>query len=120
MTELLTIELKKLHFFAYHGLFPEEKNIGNEFEVNLAVSILPGSGEITDVNETVNYAKLYELLKTEMQKPRELLEMLVMEITGEIHFLYGGIKKVEIEVIKLHPPISKFSGTAGVKYSKEY
>ena len=34
---MLTIQLNNLIFHAYHGLYEEEKIIGNDFEVNLEV-----------------------------------------------------------------------------------
>ena len=120
MLEEITIELKKLHFFAYHGLYAEERKTGNEFEVNLTVSYTPVSGTITHLDDTVNYTMLYELLKAEMQKPRDLLETFVMEVTESIHLTFPQIKKIEIAVTKLHPPIPKFTGTVGVRYCKEY
>jgi 7,8-dihydroneopterin aldolase/epimerase/oxygenase len=120
MSELITIALKQLRFFSFHGLYPEEKKTGNEFEVNLSVTYAPGSGTITGLEETVNYAALYELLKKEMQKPRELLETLVMEIAEQVHKNFPIIKSIEIGVTKLHPPIEQFTGTVGVRYSKEY
>ena len=116
----ITIELKKLRFFAYHGLYAEERKTGNEFEVNLTVSYTPVSGTITHLDDTVNYTMLYELLKAEMQKPRDLLETFVMEVAEHIHSSFPQIKKVEIFITKLHPPIAKFIGTVGVKYCKEY
>jgi len=120
MTDLMTIELKRLHFFAYHGLYAEEKKIGNEFEVNLVVSYQPISGTITDISDTVNYAQLYDLLKVEMQKPPDLLETFVMEVAEVIHLSFPQIKQVEIVIAKLHPPISKFTGIFEVKYFKKY
>ena len=120
MSGEVTIELKGLHFFAFHGLYAEERKTGNEFEVNLAISYQPSSGIITDISDTVNYAVLFELLKSEIQKPRDLLETLVMEITEIIHLSFPQIKKVKISVIKLYPPIPAFAGSVGVKYNKEY
>jgi 7,8-dihydroneopterin aldolase/epimerase/oxygenase len=120
MPGLLTIELKQLHFFAQHGLYAEERKTGNEFEVNLIVSYQPSSGTITDISDTVNYVQLYDLLKAEMQKPRYLLETFVMEVTELIHVAFQQVRKIEISITKLHPPIAKFTGTVGVKYSKEY
>ena len=120
MTDLITIELKQLHFFAYHGLYAEERKTGNEFEVNLTVSYKPLTGTITDIADTVDYGELYKLLKTEMQKPRELLETLVMEITEIIHISFPQIKRIEISVSKLHLPITKFRGMVGVRYSQEF
>jgi len=116
----MTIELKCLRFFAYHGLYAEERMTGNEFEVNLSVSYIPVSGTITHLGDTVNYAVLYELLKTEMQTSRDLLETLVMEITERIHLKFPQVNEMNIEITKLHPPILKFTGTVGVKYSRKY
>ncbi len=120
MNDLITIELKNLCFFAHHGLFAEEKKLGNEFEVNLSVVYKPVADVITDIAETINYAMLYQLLKTEMQRPRELLETAAMEITELIHSLYPTAKKAEITITKLHPPIATFTGTVGVRYCKEW
>jgi dihydroneopterin aldolase len=55
-----------------------------------------------------------------MQKPRHLLETFLMEVAEIIHASFPQIKKIEISITKLHVPISKFTGTAGVRYSKEY
>ena len=120
MSDLLTISLNNLHFFAYHGLYAEERKTGNEFKVSLDVSYSTISGTITDISDTVNYAQLYELLKAEMQQPCHLLETFLMEVTEKIHAAFLQIKKIEISITKLHPPIAKFTGTVAVKYSKEY
>lgn len=120
MSDLITIELKQLRFFAYHGLYPEEKKTGNEFEINISVTRVAKTSVITDLSETLNYAELYELVLNEMKKPRALLETLAMELVQLINLSFEGVKKVEIEVFKLHLPIKRFSGTAGVKYSKSF
>lgn len=120
MSNLMTIELKKLQFFAFHGLYEEEKKTGNEFEVNLFVDYIPNTVIITDMSATINYAELFELVKTEMQKPRGLLETLAMEIVELIHSLYPQIVKAEISITKLHPPIATFTGSVGVQYSKRW
>ena len=120
MNSNLTIELKGLRFLAFHGLYAGERKTGNEFEINLSVSYQPSSGTITAVSDTVNYSTLYTVLKTEMQKPRQLLETLVMELAEVIHGSFPQVKKIEISITKLHVPIAKFTGTAGVRYLKEY
>jgi len=116
----ITIELKNLLFFAYHGLYAEEKKTGNQFEVILTVDFIPGTDIITDMTSTVNYEQLYALLKAEMLKPRDLLETLIMEVAEHIHLSFPQITKVEISITKLQPPIVGFTGTVGVKYCKVY
>jgi len=120
MKALITVYLNQVRFFAYHGLFEEEQKTGNEFEVNLAVTYDPGSELINELSETVNYASLFSILQEEMQKPRELLETFVMEVADLLHKKYPSVKKIDISLSKLNPPIAKFTGEVGVKYSKEY
>ena len=116
----ITIELKNLLFFAYHGLYAEEKKTGNQFEVILTVDFIPGTDIITDMTSTVNYEQLYALLKAEMQKPRDLLETLIMEVAEHIHSSFPQITKIEISITKLQPPIVGFTGTVGLSYCKVY
>ena len=120
MPELLTISLSQLRFFAKHGLYAEEKKTGNEFEVNLAVSYHPTTGTVEDISGIINYVQLYELLKTEMQQPRDLLETFLIEVTEKIHHSFLQVKKINISITKLHPPVAKFTGTVGVQYCREY
>jgi dihydroneopterin aldolase len=120
MTDQITIELKELRFFAFHGLYPEEQKTGNEFEVNISVTRNIKSSIIKELSETLNYAELFELIKDEMKKPRALLETFAMELAQLIHLSFEGVKKVDIEIAKLHLPVKRFSGTAAVKYSKSY
>ena len=120
MSGILTISLTGLRFFAYHGLYEEEKKTGNQFEIELFVYYVPSSGIVTDISDTINYVSLYDLLKKEMQQPRGLLETLAMEIAEKIHHDFPMVKKVELSIVKAQPPIAKFVGKVGVKYSKEY
>jgi 7,8-dihydroneopterin aldolase/epimerase/oxygenase len=120
MTGIMTIQLSGLHFHAYHGLYPEEKKTGNEFEVALSVDYLSGEDIIKTLDATVNYARLFEIIKTEMQKPRELLETLAMEIAAIIYQTYPQVTKIDLSIKKLHPPIVQFTGHVGVRYLKEF
>jgi dihydroneopterin aldolase len=119
MNNTITISLNKLRFFAYHGLFSEEKKIGAEFGVDLHVSYHP-TDKITALDETIDYGKLYQLLKAEMQKPRELLETFVMEVTQAIYLSFPFVKKIDISITKLQAPIAGFTGNVAVQYSKEF
>lgn len=120
MSSTLTIELKALRFFAHHGLYPEEKKTGNEFEVNLSVAYNPTQGEITDISETINYATLYELVSHEMNRPAALLETVAMKIAANVKTAFPQTKSIRIGITKLHPPIAKFTGSVGINLQKEY
>jgi dihydroneopterin aldolase len=117
---MITVELKQVRFFAYHGLYQEEKKTGNDFEVNLAVSYEPGEVLIGDIKTTINYARLFELVKVQFDTPVDLLETLVINIAAEIKKAFPRAKRISISIVKLHPPIEKFTGNVSVSFDKEY
>lgn len=116
---MFTIHLHKLTFFAHHGLHEEEAVTGTDFEIDIDVQVdMPG--KITSIQQTLNYATVYEVVKKHMEHPVALLETLAQQITDEIHGLDNRIKLINIRVNKLHPPIKNFKGSVGVSYSKEF
>jgi 7,8-dihydroneopterin aldolase/epimerase/oxygenase len=119
MKKTITVFIHNARFRAYHGLYAEERKAGSEFEVDLAVS-MDAPESITGLEETINYSTLFELLRTEMKKRRELLETFVIEFASVVHSTFQGVKKIDITITKLEAPIAKFSGRVGVRYSREY
>ena len=73
---MITVELKNVRFHAFHGLYAEEQKSGSDYDINLSVS-WEENKLITELDETVNYARLHALVKEEMKKPRRLLETLL-------------------------------------------
>ncbi|KAF0240924.1 MAG: hypothetical protein FD183_885 [Chitinophagaceae bacterium] len=69
----MQIHLNDLRFFAYHGLYAEEKQLGNYFELNIDIQYTPIHLPITDINDTVNYAAVFELVSKRMAIPTPLL-----------------------------------------------
>ncbi len=120
MPGVLTISLNKIRLYGQHGLYAEERRIGNEFEIDLQVQYQAGQTIIHTMSDTINYVSLYNLLKSEMQKPRELLETFLMETVDKIHESFPLVEKVDISITKLQAPIAGLQGTVGVKFSKDF
>ncbi len=69
------IELKGMTFFAYHGAMEQERKVGNSFVVDLHLFLdLTPAATSDNLEDTVNYASVYELVKEEMAIPSNLLE----------------------------------------------
>jgi len=117
---MVTIKLNQLRFFAHHGLYEEERKVSNEFIVDLEVSFESSVSVITKMNETINYIKLYELVKRHMLQTTDLIETLSMKIVNDIHDSYPHVKKLYITIAKKYPPVINFSGNVAVSYVKEY
>ncbi|MEI9943155.1 MAG: dihydroneopterin aldolase [Chitinophagaceae bacterium] len=120
MNNLLTISLNNVRFRAYHGLHPEERQKGNDFVVNMQVSYESNSGIIASLEDTIDYAALFNIMNEQMQQPVDLLETLVQTIAYAVHEKFSHVKEITVSVEKLNPPIDKFSGSATVSYKAKY
>lgn len=115
MSEMI-IELRGLQFYSFHGLYDEEKKIGGEFVVDVLAKLNPNHEEVSSIEETVNYAEVFAIIKKEMNQPRELLETLTQSIAQSVHDKFAAIKEIEVRVEKKAPPIVGFNGTVAATY----
>ncbi len=120
MAGWMTIELKGLRFFAEHGMYAEERKVGNQFEIDLAVGYKAPKHVITSMEETVNYVEIYRLVEEVFSKHKFLLETCAMEICDVIHESFTEIKSISISIKKINPPITNFTGSVGISYTKEF
>ncbi|HEU4861838.1 MAG TPA: dihydroneopterin aldolase [Chitinophagaceae bacterium] len=116
----MIIELKGLQFYSFHGLYDEEKKIGGEFIVDVLARLDSSHREVSSIKETVNYAEVFAIIKTEMNQPRELLETLAQSIAEKIHSKFSPIKEIEVRVEKKVPPIVGFNGTVAATYRNTF
>lgn len=117
---LLSLHLENLRFFAHHGLFDEEKLLGNHFELNIILDFHSDKTIITDINDTINYASVYELAKKEMLIPRELLETFLTELAQKIKMQFPPVVHIKMSLYKLSMPIINFEGKIGVSIEQRF
>ncbi|HOV36949.1 MAG TPA: dihydroneopterin aldolase [Dysgonamonadaceae bacterium] len=101
------IELKNMRFHAYHGVFPQEKKTGNEFRVNLKLQVDVSKACLSDsLEDTVNYAAVYDIVKHEMAISSALIEHVAYRIVEQIKNHFPEIETVEIWLAKMTPPVN--------------
>lgn len=113
-----TIELRNLQFYSFHGLFEEEKKAGGEFVVDVWAKFPAEDHALKSIDETVNYAALFTIIKDEMSQPRELLETIAQSIAEKIYAKYNVIKEVGIRIEKKKAPIVGLNGSVAASYRK--
>ncbi len=113
---MLSIHLNNVSFFAYHGLYENERKEGNLFTVNATINYYP-TRMIDDLSQTIDYVSIYELIKKRMSTPTHLLETIVMDIANEILSQYPLAAEVYISLTKEKPPITNFEGSVGVSFT---
>ena len=107
--------LHQLRFYAYHGVLPQERRVGGEFQVSLRVHYNIGQAMDTDqVTHALNYASLYELVRREMAVPSQLLEHVAGRIARAVLDTWPEAMTVDLELTKLNPPMGADCAGAGV------
>ena len=100
------VELKKMIFYAYHGVMEQERIVGNTYRVDLKLFLdLSKAIQTDNLADTVNYADIFSLVKEEMEIPSLLLEHIAGRIVQKIKQKHPTIAKITIRLAKLNPPI---------------
>jgi dihydroneopterin aldolase len=116
--QAMRISLNKLLFVGYHGLYPEEKKLGNNYSVEIDIDFTPKQGVIDQLDQTIDYVHVYAIVKKWMEIPTPLLETLVGKIADDILSSQALANKVFVKITKLHLPIPSFEGNVSVKIEK--
>jgi len=115
-----SIQLQKLSLFGRHGVFEEEKLVGNDFEINLSLTVKAPKEKLKAIADTINYAEVYQIVKEIFSKPESLLETIAMIIAEDLKSRFPALKKIAVQIIKLHPPITGFTGSVSVTYNRKF
>ena len=100
------VALEGIDFHAYHGVYPEESILGNRFTLDLELETDFKDAMLHDsLKDTVDYVKLYKLIKARMDVKVKLLEHLGHLIVGDILQAYPKVKSVKLTLKKHHPAL---------------
>jgi len=100
------IELEGMEFKAYHGCLEQEKIRGNSFTVDFRGELdLSSAAESDNLNDTLNYADIYEIVADEMSIPSELLENVAGRIVKAIEKRFPELSSFSVRVSKKKPPV---------------
>ena len=100
------IVLREVRFHAFHGVMPQERKVGADFTVSLRVGLdLSRPVESDAVEDTLNYATLYEVVKQEMAVPAHLLEHVAGRIGKAVFSRFPQVESADVVLTKLNPPM---------------
>lgn len=108
------ISLSGLRFYAFHGVDPQETVVGGWYSVDVDIetdSQLAVRSD--DLNGTVNYALIADVIKRQMQIRSALLEHVAGRIAQSLLDSFAGILKLTVTVRKEHPPVGMPCRDAG-------
>lgn len=95
---------------------PQEREIGGWFVVTLQVGYpLTQAMQSDEIDDTLNYAALYNLLKREMAQPSNLLEHVAQRIATAVEATFPKVTSIDLELMKENPPIGADCDGASVE-----
>ena len=102
-----TILLENMKFHAFHGVLPEERIVGNTYSVTVKFTFdFSKAAKEDNLDETINYAEVHELVKNEMRQESKLIEHVAQRILDRILHQFPQIKSLEVQLSKHNPPLS--------------
>lgn len=111
-----SIHINALRLHACHGVLPQERVVGNDYEVTAEVGYdIRKAMETDDVADTLNYAELCRVITEEMAVPSALLEHVAGRIARRIVDTFHAVSSLRLRITKLNPPMGADCDGAGVE-----
>ena len=100
------LRLKRMAFYGYHGLFPEEAKLGQRFEVDVEIFGNFRGYSTTGGEAAVNYPDVYAITEEVVTRERfGLVEALADRIAEALQTRLG-LERLLVRVRKPHPPVA--------------
>lgn len=100
------ISLKEIHLYAYHGVMPQENEVGAWYTIDIDLTVADHSCTTTDdIAGTVSYADVYDIICKEMEKPSALLEHVCNRICEKLYGTFAQVDAISITLCKDTPPM---------------
>jgi dihydroneopterin aldolase len=107
VTRADSIELRGLRVFAFHGVFDEERETGQEFVIDVTISLdLAPAASSDDVTKTIHYGELAEAIAAAVQRdPVDLIETVAQRV-ADLALALPAVMLVSVTVHKPDAPIT--------------
>lgn len=115
------ILLENLKIYAYHGVLPEENIIGTYYILNVEIHTdFWKATETDDLNDTINYAEINDIIHAEMKIPSKLMEHVAGRILKNIKLAFPQISFIKIRITKTNPPMQGEMDGASVQIENRF
>lgn len=110
-----SVYIDNLRVHAFHGVLSQERTVGNDYVINVEVGYPWQRSMTTDnVNDTLNYAVLADLIVEEMNVPSQLLEAVAGRIAERIKSEFCEVTSITLDIKKVNPPVNHDTDGCGV------
>lgn len=115
------IFLEDVKIYAYHGVLPEENIIGTNYILNAEIHTdLWAAVASDDLNDTISYADINEIIHEEMKISSQLLEHVAGRIITKIGEKFSQISYIKLRITKTSPPMKGEMKGASIELEKSF
>ncbi|MDO5018717.1 MAG: 2-amino-4-hydroxy-6-hydroxymethyldihydropteridine diphosphokinase [Lagierella massiliensis] len=116
-----TLRIKNLMVFANHGVFKEEKILGQKFILDISIFYnMTKAAKQNDLNSSIHYGILSQQITEQLQKQSyDLIEEAGFKLVEFIFDNYSMVKKVNLEIKKPWAPVHLPLDTVSIKISRK-
>jgi dihydroneopterin aldolase len=115
------IYLEDVRIYAYHGVLPEENIIGTHYILNVELHTdLWKAAESDDLNDTISYADINDILHKEMKIKSQLLEHVAGRMISKIRDSFPQIDYIKLKITKTAPPMEGEMKGASIELEKSF
>ncbi|MCY0968736.1 dihydroneopterin aldolase [Chryseobacterium wangxinyae] len=115
------IFLEDVKIYAYHGVLPEENIIGTYYIVNAEIHTDLWEAAVSDdLNDTISYANINEIIHDEMKIQSKLLEHVAGRIIAKINEKFDQISYIKLRITKTSPPMKGEMKGASIELEKSF
>lgn len=114
--------LKNIEIFANHGVFKEEKVLGQKFIISLEIDVDVREAAISsDLTKSIHYGELCHNVEKEFQKESyDLIETAAEKIAEYVLLNYDLAKKVKVTLNKPWAPINRHLESAAIEIERKW
>jgi len=116
------IKINNLEVYAYHGVFPKEKEVGQNFIVSAKLYLSTRKAGLSDeLDDSVNYGEVCHFIDKYMKsKTYNLLEAVAEDLARELLINFDKIDQIKLEVKKPEAPIGLPFDYVSVEISRKW
>ena len=110
------ILLQGLQYHAFIGVGEQEQVVGNDYVLDLRLGYPFATAMESDVvDDTLNYADVFNVVSEVMKQPSKLLEAAAGKIVKELCARYKRLESIDLKLVKRNPPMGADCDSTGVE-----
>lgn len=100
------VEIDRLRLSGRHGVMPQERCVGNVFEVTVGLRYdMERAAREDDVAYALDYSRVAEIVRRVMEYPSALLENVALRLRDTICREFPQVLGGTVRIAKLKPPM---------------